>query len=125
MVTNKKKNIQYYLQLPWTYTIETAKDQDKPYYIIHVNELPGISTDALTIAEGMEAIKEAMIATFELYIKHGEIVPEPIDEKQFKGNIAYRTTSRRHYLLAREATRRSKSLNQLIDEYIDTRLERK
>lgn len=114
-----KKNIQYYLQLPWTYTIETAQHKGRRYYIVHVNELPGICSDAATIEKAMESVKEAMIAAFQLYIEQGEAIPEPIDEEKFKGKIAYRTTSRRHYLLAREAARRSKSLSQLIDECID------
>lgn len=119
---NMKKDLAYYLQLPWSYTIETAKEDGELYYIVYVNELPGICTDAPTLAEAMELIKEPMAAVFELYMKNGEEIPEPIDEEQFKGNIAYRTSSRRHFLLAREARRQAKSLSQLIDECIDTSL---
>jgi hypothetical protein len=51
MVIHKadKKNADYYLKLPWTYTIETAKDEEgNNYYIVYVNELPRICTDAST-----------------------------------------------------------------------------
>ncbi len=127
MDTNKinKKAIDYYLGLPWTYTIETALENGKPYYIISVNELPGIYTDALTLNEAMESIKEAMAAAFELYLKNGEEIPEPIKEEDFKGNIAYRTSSRRHYMLAREAQRKSKSLSQFLDDCVDNALLKK
>jgi hypothetical protein len=84
--------------------------------------LPSICTDAPTIEEALELIKEPMTAAFELYMKHKEEIPEPIDENKFKGNIAYRTTGRRHYLLMKEAQRRRESLSELIDELIDTAL---
>jgi predicted HicB family RNase H-like nuclease len=63
-----------------------------------------------------------MLSTFKLYIKQGQTIPEPINEGQFKGNIAYRTTSRRHYLLAHEAQKRQQSLSKVIDDFIDKAL---
>ncbi len=120
-----KKTLQYYLNLPWSYTIETARDEGKTLYIISVNELPGICTDAPTINEAMNLIKEAMKATFELYMENNEEIPEPIDEEKYKGNVAYRTTSRRHYLIAREARRKKASLSVIIDECIDNSLRKK
>lgn len=126
MAIKNKKDIKYYLALPWTYTVETDKDEKgKKIYIVYVNELPGVCTDAHTIVEAMELIKEAMEAAFELYMQHGEEIPEPIDENEFKGNIAYRTSSRRHYLIAREAQKRNASLSKTLDELIDTALIKK
>jgi predicted RNase H-like HicB family nuclease len=120
-----KKNIAYYLDLPWTYTIEIGKD-DKggKIYIVEVNELPGICTDAPTFDEAMVLIKEAITSAVRLYMKLGEDVPEPINEETFKGNIAYRTSTKRHYLLAKEALKKKLSLSKLIDEYIDSALTR-
>ena len=122
---NDKKKLDYYLNLPWTYTVETAKDGDETLYVISVNELPGICTDAPTIDEAMLLIKEAMLGVFQLYLENGEEIPEPVDQEQYKGNIAYRTTSRRHYLIAREAQRKNSSLSRVIDEFIDVVLGRK
>lgn len=117
-----KKDINYYLNLPWTYTIETERDDNEFIYIIRVNELPGICTDAPTIAEGMELIKDAMTGAFRLYMKQGEEIPEPIDEEEFKGNIAYRTSSRRHFMIAKEAQKKNISLSKMLDELIDKSL---
>jgi len=94
-------------------------------YIICVNELPGVCTDAPTIDAAMELIKEAMAGTFELYLENDEEIPEPINEEQYKGNIAYRTSSRRHHRIAREAQMRKASLSSIIDECIDQALKRK
>ena len=49
----------------------------------------------------MESIKEALRAAIKLYLKQGDLVPEPIDKKKFKGNISYRTSAERHYLLSK------------------------
>jgi predicted RNase H-like HicB family nuclease len=120
---NNKKDIAYYQSLPWTYTVEQDKDlKGKPIYIVSVNELPGIKTDATTIKKAMELIKEAMEAAFELYQEMGKEIPEPVAKDEFKGHIAYRTTNSRHYLLAREARKRNKSLSKLLDECIDIAL---
>ena len=120
----KYKNIQHYLDLPWTYAIEQAKDEkNKKIFIVRVNELPGVSTDAHTIEEAMENIQEAMSLTFELYMESGEEIPVPIDEKQYKGNIAYRTSPRRHYDIAKAAQKRNLSLSSIIDTLVDSALE--
>ena len=50
-----------------------------------------------------------MTLAFELYAKSGQEIPEPIDEDQFKGNTAYRTTPRRHYFIAKEAEKYGQS----------------
>lgn len=85
----KYKKLDYYLNLPWTYTVECAKDENNnKIYIVRVNELPGICTDALSLDQAMILIKEPMIAAFEFYMENGEDIPEPVKEEDFKGNIA-------------------------------------
>lgn len=76
MGTNK--NLKYYLNLPWSFTIEQELHKGKHYFIIRVNELPGVCTDAETIEEGMILIQEAIEAAVKLYMKNGEPVPETI-----------------------------------------------
>ena len=73
-----KKEINHYLNLNWSYTIEQEVEKGKHFYIIRVNELPGICTDAETIEEGMKLIQEAIEAAVKLYMKNGEPVPETI-----------------------------------------------
>ena len=121
---NNKKTLDYYIDLPWTYTVETTKESGQTLYVVCVNELPGICTDDSTLDGAMTLIKEAMVATFQLYLENGEKIPEPIDQDQFKGNIAYRTNSKRHYLIARAAQKKASSLSKIIDECIDLALEK-
>ena len=122
MATNK--TLKYYLNLNWSYTVEQEVHNGKRYYIIRVNELPGICTDAETIEEGMNLIKEAIEGAIQLYLKNGEIVPEPINKEDYKGNIAYRTTSERHYYVAKIAKQMHKSISKTIDDLIDNAIEK-
>jgi predicted RNase H-like HicB family nuclease len=115
------KSLNYYINLPWTYTVEQSVDKNKnKMYIIRVNELPGICTDATSLDQAMELIKEPMTAAFEFYMENGEDIPVPVKENDFKGNISYRTTSRRHYLISKEAQKKEQSLSQVIDSLVDT-----
>ena len=115
-----KKNINYYLNLPWTYTIE----KEENYYVIKVNELPGVCTDAESLDEGMELIKEAIQGAIKLYLKNGEEIPEPLNKELFKGKISYRTSIDRHYQIAKIAKMNRKSISKTIDELIDKSISR-
>ena len=123
-MTTKKKTLSYYLNLPWSYMIEQETYNRKAYYIIRVNELPGVCTDAESIEEGMEAIKKVIKASIKLYLKQGDPIPEPIDKKKFKGNISYRTSAERHYLLSKIALHEQKSLSKTLDLLVDKNLEK-
>ena len=115
------KDLNYYLNLPWTYTLEEDVDnEDKKIYIVTVNELLGVKTHGYSIEEAFEEIKNALLGTLELYLEMGDKIPEPkkLSERKFKGNIPYRTTQEIHQKLAQEAKRRKKPINKLIDEYV-------
>jgi predicted RNase H-like HicB family nuclease len=116
---SNKKDLKYYLGLNWSYTVEQETEGRKRYFIIRVNELPGVCTDAETVNEGMELIKEAIEAAVKLYLKNREEVPEPVKKSEFKGNISYRTTSERHYHVAKIAKNMHKSISKTIDELVD------
>lgn len=72
----------------------------------------------------MASIKEAIKAAIKLYLKQGDPIPEPIDKKKFKGNIAYRTTAERHYLLSKIAVHEQKSLSKTLDLLVDKSIEK-
>jgi predicted RNase H-like HicB family nuclease len=103
MVAKKNKNIDYYLNLPWSYTIEQAVDENnKKIYIIRVNELPEVTTDAFSIEEAMESVKEALTLALEMSLESGEKIPEPeTTTSHHKEDILYRTTAQRHSFLTR------------------------
>ena len=117
------KDLKYYLSLPWTYTIETETHKGTSYYVIRVNELPGICTDSENLDKGMKEIKDLIACAVEIYKEKGEPVPEPIDRDQYKGKILYRTDSERHYLIARTAHTMHKSISKTLDTIVDKGLE--
>lgn len=117
-----KKDLKYYLNLPWTYTIETEVHKGKSYYIIRVNELPGICTHNEDLNAGMEDIKDLIACAVEIYQEKGEPVPEPVNRTQYKGKILYRTSSEKHYLLAKAAKLQHSSISGLLDNIVDNGL---
>ena len=119
-----KKNVKYYMSLNWSYAIEQDTHKGTHYYIIRVNELPGVCTDATTIEEGMREIRDAIEGAIRLYLKNKEPIPEPINKEQFKGQIAYRTSSQRHYRVAKAARTMHKSISKTIDDLVDAGLDR-
>ncbi len=50
--TKENRGLDYYLNLPWTYTIETEIHEGSSYYIIRVNELPNTCTDSESLDKG-------------------------------------------------------------------------
>ncbi len=120
----KKTDKQYYLNLPWTYTVETEEFKGKSYFIIRVNELPGICTDAEDLNTGMEEIREVISAAIEIYLEKGEPIPEPINREQFKGKIAYRTDSERHYKIVKAAKILHKSISETLDIFVDAEIKK-
>ena len=114
-----KKNLNYYLNLNWSYTIEQDTHKGKKFYIIRVNEIPGVCTDASTVEKGMKGIKDALAGAIELFMEQGDVIPEPIKKEEFKGKIAYRTTSDRHYYLAKFAQQNHVSMNKALDMIFD------
>jgi predicted RNase H-like HicB family nuclease len=115
-----KKEIEKYVNLPWSYTVE----QEDGNYIVYVNELPGVCTDAKTINLAMDEIKEAIYGAIELYLAQGKEIPIPINKSQYGGKIAYRTSAERHYLIAKIAHQKHKSLSKILDMLVDAGLNR-
>lgn len=114
---HNSKNMEYYLNLPWSFTIERRND-DGIYFFAKVNELNCFS-DGETIQEAMENIQEALKSHIIACLDAGIEIVEPVKPDDFKGQIAYRTKPEKHYRLAKEAQRRKISINKLIDEAVD------
>jgi antitoxin HicB len=112
------KGLEYYLNLPWSYSIEKRTD-DGVYYFARVNELNCFS-DGESPEEAMKIIGEALRSHLEAALESGIEIPEPVKPEDYKGQIAYRTKPEKHYKIAKEAQRRKISINKLIDEAVDS-----
>ncbi len=113
------KDLKYYLNLPWTLTLQPVQEDDKKFYKVCVNELPGVCAHGNTYEKAFKNIREALHAAIELYLEMSDPIPEPIKEEDFKGKIAYRTSCHRHWQITQEAQRLGISLSQFIDQAVD------
>ncbi len=119
---SQTETVANYLELPWTYTVETSQRAESTVFVIRVNELPEVCADALSLEAAMDSLRPVLVRELERRIAVGASIPEPLALEQCKGKVAYRTTPERHYKLAKEARRRSMSLSRLIDYCIDEKL---
>ncbi|MDQ1351339.1 MAG: hypothetical protein QG657_1641 [Acidobacteriota bacterium] len=108
----KKKDLAYYMELP--YNIIIRKD---PYggYFAKIEELEGCMTQGETYEEALKNIREAMELWLENALEDCDIIPEPVaDEEEFSGKFVLRLPKTLHRKLARNASKENVSLNQYV-----------
>ena len=115
-----KKNLDYFLNLPYTYVIEWS-DVDK-CFLGSIVELERNMTCGQTREEVLSNLKEALTSYVTTSLDNNMEIPEPIKIDDFKGSITYRTSKERHYILAKQAKLSGKSINAFIDEAIGEKL---
>jgi antitoxin HicB len=115
-----KKNLDYYLSLPYTYIIEWS-DVDG-CFLGSIVELERNMTCGQTREEVLANLKEALVAYVTTSLDNNMEIPEPLKIEDFKGSITYRTSKERHYRLAKQAKLYGKSINAFIDEVIGEKL---
>jgi len=115
-----KKNLKYYLGLPYTYVIEWS-DVDN-CFLGSIVELEHNMTCGQTREEVLSNLKDALVSFVTTSLENKIEIPEPLKIDDFKGSITYRTSKERHYLLAKQAKLYGKSINTFIDEAIGEKL---
>jgi antitoxin HicB len=115
-----KKNLDYFLNLPYTFIIEWS-DVDE-CFLGSIVELERKMTSGHTREEVLLNLKEALVSYVATSLENNMEIPEPLKIKDYKGNISYRTSQERHYQLAKQAKLYGKSINTFIDEIIGEKL---
>jgi len=115
-----KKNLNYYVNLPYTFIIEWS-DVDE-CFLGSIVELERNMTCGQTREEVFANLKEALVSYITTSLNNKMEIPEPIKIKDFKGSITYRTSKERHYQLAKQAKLYGKSINSIIDDAIGEKL---
>ncbi len=111
-----KKDINYYLSLP--YTIEVIQDKDEknnPYWFARVVELTGCMTEADSFAELGEMIQDALVSWLEVALEDNITIPEPQPIENYSGKFVVRVPKSLHRQLAETANRDGVSLNTFIN----------
>lgn len=116
-----KKNLDYYINLPYSYIVEWS-DADK-CYLGSIVELERNMTCGETPEETISNLKDALVAYVNTSIENDMDIPEPIKLADYKGNITYRTTGLNHYKLAKIAKLKGISINALIEEAVEEKLQ--
>ncbi|MDR1168892.1 MAG: type II toxin-antitoxin system HicB family antitoxin [Heliobacteriaceae bacterium] len=117
----KKKDISYYLNLPYTYVMEWS-DADG-CYLGSIIELEHNITCGATREEVFNNFQDALKAYITTSLANNMEIPEPLKKDDFKGNITYRTTGEQHYKLAKQVRLKGyKSINAFIDEAVRDKL---
>ncbi len=112
-----KKDIEYYLNLPWSYRFEWSEIDN--CYLGSITELEENMTHGDTPEEVLINLKDALAAYINTSLKGDFVIPEPAKLANYKGVITYRTTPEKHYKIAKKASKLNKSINKFIDDIID------
>lgn len=107
------KNLQYYLELPYTMIMRRDEDGD---YVARIDELPGCAAHGTTPQEAFEALEEAKQLWITDCLESGDPVPEPAPEEAAlpSGKWVQRVSRTLHQKLVSLAKRENVSLNQFV-----------
>ena len=115
-----EKNLEYYLQLPWSYRFEWS-DEDE-CYIASIAELKGCMSHGANLQEAALMIQDALKSYITCSLQYNDEIQEPLKPVDYKGKIPYRTTPDKHYKIAKRAKSLGISINALIDEAVEEKL---
>ncbi len=106
------KNLDYYLGLPYKFTIYPAEEDG---YVIEIPDLPGCLSQGETIEEAIANIEDAKKCWLETSLENGIDIPEPTTGvNNYSGRFNVRVPKSLHRILAEQAKKENVSLNQLI-----------
>ena len=81
-----KKDLAYYMSLPYHDVIKAAKEGG---YVGFIPELKGCVTQAETKTEILEMLEDAKRCWIEAALEDGIEIPEPISDDDFKGRFKF------------------------------------
>ncbi len=104
-----KKDIEYYMSLPWTYNFEF--DPEDSTYFVRTLEVKCCTAEGETQEEAFLNYRKILRQHLEVAIKENIEIVEPVNPQDYKGNISYRTTPEKHFRLAKKAKKENISIN--------------
>ena len=116
-----KKDIEYYMKLPYTIEIIPYKDGG---YFARIKELEGCMTEGDTLEEVLELLEDAKRAWLETALEDGIEIPLPEsmrEKKEYSGRILLRLPKSLHKKLVEAAQREGVSVNAYIVSLLSER----
>ena len=109
-----KKDLAYYMALPYNFVTQFIKDDDGDYYFSRVQELDGCHSHGKTRAESLENLMDALEGYLEVKLEYGDPIPEPTTSESYSGKFILRLPKTLHHKLADAAEKDGVSLNQYV-----------
>ncbi|WP_104371937.1 type II toxin-antitoxin system HicB family antitoxin [Desulfocucumis palustris] len=106
-----KKNLQYYLALPYRITITPAEEGG---YVVAIPDLPGCISQAETVEDAIKMIEDAKTCWLEVALEDGIAISEPSNE-EYSGKFNVRVPKSLHRRLVEKAKEENISLNQYVN----------
>jgi len=107
----KKKDINYYMSLPYTITLKRGTQEGKKYWVARVLELPHCMTHAATYEEAICDIEDAKKEWLTTNIDNGLDIPEP---PKYTGQYHLRMPPSLQETLSKLADAEGVSINQYM-----------
>ena len=107
-----KKDLNYYMSLPYSKIVTLYNDESGKYYVSKVMELEGCTSTGETEREALEGLNEAMECYLETKLEFGDPIPEPVQEGDYSGKFLVRIPKSLHRRLSLESQKEGISLNQ-------------
>ena len=79
-----KKDLSYYLNLNYHFTIAPDIDEGKIYYVAEHPDLPGCGAHGETIADAIKSLEESKELWIETSLEKGMQIPEPTEKAKCK-----------------------------------------
>ena len=70
------KPIEYYLNLPWTYTLMTEKYKGKKRCIAYVNECPGVYAGGATAEKAFNSARRALALSLNRHLLLAQVISQ-------------------------------------------------
>jgi predicted HicB family RNase H-like nuclease len=110
---NLEKQIEYYMNLPYTMTIKHRSEQ-RGYYVAGYIELPDLTMTGNSPEEAVRELLNERRDWFKTCLSLGIKIPLPVDSPRYSGEIRVRMPPSLHQTLAQRAASEGVSLNQYM-----------
>ncbi len=120
------KNLEYYLNLPYTIEVKPIHDEMGGGYMATLPELGkfAIIGDGETIQEAIGDLTASKERVFSGFIEEGINIPEPRNTEDYSGKFFVRVPRSLHRDLSKNAKDEGVSLNQYVSYLLSTAFER-
>ncbi len=113
----KKKDLNYYLTLPYTTVVEKRDDGQGPYYVARILELPHCLIHGDTPEEAVSELSDVKRDWLEDCLERRIHIPEP-EKQEYSGELRLRMPPSLHRRLAIVARKEGVSLNSYLNSVL-------